>query len=223
MLRSIHKTIFFNFYYLPFRQAIKLPIWLYKPKFGKLGGTLTIDGSAHIKPGMIRMGYFGVELFANNGIYFSNSGNIIFKGRASIGNNSYISTGKNSTTIFGSQFGATTTFRLTCYNYVEFGEQVLFGWDCLVMDTDFHKLTRKDGSYTAGYAPIRIGSHNWFGNGCHIMKGAETPDYLTVQAGTWLIGKVDVPNYSVIGNKKDAIVIASDLWLDPQNEQIDYL
>lgn len=31
MLRSIFSTIYFNLYYLPFKQAIKLPILLYKP------------------------------------------------------------------------------------------------------------------------------------------------------------------------------------------------
>lgn len=32
MLRSILPTIWFNFHYLPFRQAVRLPILLYKPK-----------------------------------------------------------------------------------------------------------------------------------------------------------------------------------------------
>lgn len=30
---SIIKTLYFNFYYLPFNQAIKLPIYLHKPRF----------------------------------------------------------------------------------------------------------------------------------------------------------------------------------------------
>lgn len=38
ILRSLHKSAYINFKYLPFKQAIKFPILLYKPRFGKLGG-----------------------------------------------------------------------------------------------------------------------------------------------------------------------------------------
>ena len=38
MLRSLVSTIRFNFHYLPFSQAIYLPIGLYKCKLLKLGG-----------------------------------------------------------------------------------------------------------------------------------------------------------------------------------------
>lgn len=222
VLRSLHKTIFFNFHYLPFKQAIRLPIWLYKPSFGKLKGSVSIDNSQYLKPGMIRMGYFSVDLYANNGIYFNNSGKIVFKGSALIGNNCYISNGSKSTTIFGNDFRATTSLKLSCYHYIEFGEHDRFGWDCLITDTDFHKLSRKDGTYTKGYNSIIIGKYNWFGNGCHILKGTKTPDYLTIQAGTWFTGKINIPEYSVVGNKRENIVLASDVWLDPQNEKIEF-
>lgn len=38
VLRSIIPTIYFNFHYLPFRQAIKLPIILYKPHLKLMKG-----------------------------------------------------------------------------------------------------------------------------------------------------------------------------------------
>ena len=45
ILPYIVKNVYFNFHYLPFRQAIKLPIWLYKPSFGVLNGLLSIDSN----------------------------------------------------------------------------------------------------------------------------------------------------------------------------------
>lgn len=42
MLRSIFSTIYFNFHYLPFRQAVHLPIILYKPHLVKLKGNVNI-------------------------------------------------------------------------------------------------------------------------------------------------------------------------------------
>ena len=53
ILRSIFSTIYFNFHYLPFSQAIKLPILLYKPKLLKVKGNVKI-GEGKIKFGMVR-------------------------------------------------------------------------------------------------------------------------------------------------------------------------
>lgn len=43
-LRYIIQSIYFNFHYLPFRQAIHLPILLYRPVFRELRGTILISG-----------------------------------------------------------------------------------------------------------------------------------------------------------------------------------
>ena len=40
----IFQTIYFNFHYLPFKQAIFLPIILYKPQFVSTKGKIIIDG-----------------------------------------------------------------------------------------------------------------------------------------------------------------------------------
>lgn len=42
--RYIIPTIYFNFHYLPFKQAIYLPIWLRKPKLLNLKGKISIPG-----------------------------------------------------------------------------------------------------------------------------------------------------------------------------------
>lgn len=44
VLRSIIPTIYFNFYYLPFKQAIRLSIFLYKPHLHLMKGTIKILG-----------------------------------------------------------------------------------------------------------------------------------------------------------------------------------
>jgi len=221
VFRSLPFTIYFNFHYLPFQQAIRLPIWLYKPKFGKLGGHIEVK-TPRVKSGMIRMGFHNVGLYPNNGIFISNEGNITFHGTAMIGNDCYIGIGKTGSIDFGDNFRATTTFRLTSFNKVFFGANVRFGWDCLVTDTDFHKLRKKDGSFTKGHAPISLGSNVWIANGCRLLKGTEIPNYCTLSAGTIVSGKVNCPEYSIIGQKKELSVLATGLWLDPTDEQIIY-
>ena len=51
------QTIYFNFHYLPFGQAIKLPIILRKPRFVRLKGKVSIEND-NVRFGMIVLGKF---------------------------------------------------------------------------------------------------------------------------------------------------------------------
>lgn len=54
VFRYIIPNLYFNFYYLPFRQACKLPIVFYKPSFGMLKGKVMIQSDGgKITHGMI--------------------------------------------------------------------------------------------------------------------------------------------------------------------------
>ena len=88
--RNIIQSIYFNFHYLPFKTAIRLPILLYMPNFLELQGNVKIGGGK-VKYGMIRLGFPTVSLYPNTGITIENhGGTITFNGKCSIGNNSYI-------------------------------------------------------------------------------------------------------------------------------------
>lgn len=221
VFRSLLKTIYFNFHFLPCKQAIHLPIWLYKPKFGKLCGSIEIQSSA--KFGMIRLGYKDVGLYRNSGIFLDVCGRVIFKNTALIGNDSYLCIGPKGKLSIGDNFRATTTFRLACYKEIKFADNVRIGWDCLVIDSDFHKMRRMDGSFTKGYASVCIGENNWITNNCKILKGTTTPAFCTVSAGTVLSGPVEVPEYSIIGQDKRIVVSSSGKWLDPADCDIEEL
>lgn len=222
ILRSILPTIYFNFHYLPFNQAIKLPILLYKPKLLKMKGNIKIE-KCKIKFGMIRLGFPTVSLYPNTGITYENhGGTIVFNGKCAIGNNSAISIGAKAVVEFGENFKSTTTLKLTSYDKIIFGNRVRLGWDTLVMDTDFHKLTKLSGGYSHGHAPVIIGSNNWFGNGCRIMKRTSTPDYCVVQGGTILSGPVSAPSYSVVGNDSHVVVKATGVWRNVDDDVIEY-
>ena len=102
ILRSLPQTIYFNFHYLPFKQAIYLPILLYKPHFLKLKGKVQIE-SDKIKFGMIRMGFRTCGIYPNTGISWENhGGSILFKGSFKIGNDSYLVFGEKTKVVFRS-------------------------------------------------------------------------------------------------------------------------
>lgn len=171
---------------------------------------------------MIRLGFPLVSIYPNTGIMIENRGHMIFHGTCQIGNNSAISLGKKGELTFGNRFGATTTFKLVCYDGIRFADNVLFGWDCLVMDTDFHALTKCTGEKSKGHAPIAIGANNWFGNGCRVMKRTRTCEKITVQAGTTLSGPVDAEPCTVVGFDHKIVEKAHGVWRNPDDDRIVY-
>lgn len=221
VLRSIIPTIYFNFHYLPFKQAIKLPIFLYKPHLKLMKGTITILGGG-VKTGMIEFGKNQVALYPNSGfIYSNNGGDLIFHGCCSIGNNSALAIGKNGHVEFGKNFKASTTFKLASQYHIIFKDDVLFGWDCLVMDSDFHKLTKLSGGYSKGYGAILVGSNTWFGNGTLVLKNSVIPDFCVIGAKSIVSGKLEVPSYSLVSGNPLKL-IKQGVWRDPDNDTIIY-
>lgn len=224
VLRSIFKTVFFNFHYLPFKQAIKLPIFLYKPRFKNLKGSIVIDTNK-IKPGMILLGYDSVSVYPNSGIIIDNNGGkIIFKGETTIGNNSAISIGKNAILCLGERFTGSTTLKIICYYKITFGTDVRIGWNNTFMDTDLHSMIKiATNTHTKGYGQIKIGDNNWFGMNCVIMKNTVTPDFCTI-AGTSLLNKdySEFPKYTIIGSDKHISILRTGVYRDWRNDKINY-
>lgn len=175
ILRSLFKTILFNFKYLPFSQAIHLPILLYKPEFINLRGKIIIDSP--ISFGMIKLGRRIVSIYNDSGIMIDNTGTIIFKGKCTMGNGTKISTSSTGLLEFGNNFFASAELKIACYNTIKFGDNVLIGWECLFMDTDFHQLSTTDNKHIKAFAPIIIGSNCWFACRNTVMKGSITPSW----------------------------------------------
>lgn len=224
-MRSLPQTIYFNFHYLPFKQAVHLPILLYKPRLLELKGSVSIicTGGGRIKYGMIRLGFPSVSIYPNRGIMYENhGGDIIFHGAFHAGNNSYISVGAKAKVEIGDDAGAATSLKIVSYDAIHIGNKSLFGWDTMLLDTDFHKMTKVKGGYSKGHAPIWIGDYNWFGNSCKILKRTKTPDYLVVSAGTILSGEVNALSYSVVGTENKVVVKATGLWLNPDDDALVY-
>lgn len=230
IFRSLLHTAYFNFHYLPFRQAIKFPIFLYKPKLLKCNGKVRIEAE-HVTPGMVRMGEHMVSLYPNNGITFENhGGEVVFKGKCRIGNNSVITIGNKGYVEFGHKFQATTTLRVVGYNKIIFKDNVLCGWECTFMDTDGHKLTLKNMStndmkiYTKGYGEICIGENNWFGTHCCVLKNTITSNYMIFGACSVIHGNLQnkYPPYSILGMDSKLELKKENIYINIDDDKIIY-
>jgi len=187
------KTIYFNFRYLPFRQAIKIPIKVSKKVYLlRTDGQIILD--CPIKSEMIQIGYGGVGIFDKevSRSIWQVSGTVIFRGNAYIGHGSKLSVG--GTLILGNGFNITAESSIVATNRIEFGENCLLSWDILIMDTDFHKVKDKAENILNPSAPIIIGNKVWIGCRCLILKGAIIPDNSVIGANSFVGKRLEKEN-----------------------------
>ena len=205
------KTLYFNFRYLPFRQAVRLPIWVSRRmRIRKSEGTVTITDNC-IRCGMIRLGMDCVGIFDNrrSRSIWQVQGDITFHGKAFIGHGCKISVAEGAKMTFGNDFNCTAETTLAAASEITFGDNCLLSWDILIMDTDWHHILDNTGKVINPPKPVRIGNKVWIGCRSQIMKGTQIADGNIIAAGTILSGKIEREN-CIIG-KNPAQVIREDI------------
>ena len=222
IFRFLLHSIYFNLHYLPFRQAIKLPILLYKPHLVSLKGRVRIDAS-DIHLGMIRLGFRTCNVYPNSGISWENlGGTICFRGKCIIGNDSYLSFGKKANVIFGDDFRNTAGLKLVSSEGITFGKCASLGWGCLIMDTNFHPLyDMTNQRYKKAHGKIVIGDYNWFGTQCKIMHSVTTPDRCIWGMNTVVTRNCIMKSYCVMGGDPVRI-LTQNVMRDYNNDQEEY-
>ena len=192
---NICKTLFLNFRMLPFRQAVRLPIFLYgKIRFHGLNGKVVI--SSPIQKGMIKIGYRWHDLWPSSYLptQLRIDGKLVFDGWAII-------SGGAAITVVGAvlKIGNLCTIGggtvIKALKSISIGDSTRITGDCTIMDCDMHFVKNiETGVIKNNMAPIAIGSSCWINSRSVISKGAVVPDY-TVAARSSFINK----DYSQFG------------------------
>lgn len=197
-LAGIPKTVLFNLRNFPLKIAMKMPVVLSSSvKLGNVKGTVVIE-SDQITPCMIRIG--GNESRRYPRSVWSNLGKVVFRGGgASFGQGCVISVGENATLDIGGGFRAPHRTEIQCFRKIRFGHDCLVSWDCLFMDTDFHRITCKSEVANAD-EPISIGNHVWVGCRTTVLKGANIPDGCVVGANSNVVSEFQLENCVLAGN-----------------------
>lgn len=198
-LRSILFSIYFNFHYLPFRQAIHLPILLRKPRFIKLKGSVVINGP--IKTGMIRLGQWYVSIYHDNGFNWENHGGTVeFNGSCTLGAGGAISVGNDAKLSFGNDFLNAANIKIVCYSKILFGNHIRTGWNVLIMDTNFHPLyDMEKKKYTRVGGPIVTGDYVWLSTNCILMNSVNIPDRAIFALGSVITHSSPMKSYCLMG------------------------
>ena len=161
-------SLLFNIKFLPLRQALTMPILIYKGKITVVGGVKICNPI--IRFGMIKLGFPTSAVYPNSGIRIENKGELAFKGKCRIGNDSSIVCGCHGSIEFGDNFIATAGLKVLSVKSIVFGKDVLVGWENTFTD-DTHATY-----FTQKTAAISIGNNNWFAMRCFVMPGVSTSD-----------------------------------------------
>jgi acetyltransferase-like isoleucine patch superfamily enzyme len=192
-------TFYINFAFLPLRQAIKFPIWIYsKTKFLDLKGIFIID-TDKIYNGMITIGKTNDAAASGEGTEILNGFKIIFKGKARIGCGCRILVFSKGELIIGDNFIMNNQNIIVCCNHLEIGNTVIMGHQNQISDTNSHYMYDfKNKTAKNNNDPIFIGNYCWIGNRISIMKGTTIPDYTIVGSNSLLNKKYIIPEGTVL-------------------------
>ena len=177
---NIFKTLRVNFMMLPFKQAIKLPMFFYgKVLLLDLSGKIIIDGP--VKTGMIRFGYKWLDLWPTSFLpaQLQVMGSLIFRGPVVVSGGANVNVqSKEGVLIIGKDVVIGGGSICKCLKRIEIGDWTRVTGNCTIMDCNMHFVKNIDTGVVANYkSPIKIGESCWINAGSIVSKGAVIPDF----------------------------------------------
>lgn len=199
---SIFRSLFFCFRVLPWRQAVRIPIFISgnTTSSGKL-----VRGGVRLKCkprlGMVKIGFTQASFFpqkANPSLIDINGGTIVFDGYADIGAGCKISVANGGELHIGNHFWSTGPILLIVRKSVDIGDNCVCSWNVTVMDHDAHNIY-KDGDCINPPKGVVIKDHCWFGFNSCVLKGVTLESDTVVSANAVVTKSSTEPNIVIAG------------------------
>lgn len=178
LIFSLPITIYVNFRCLPFKTALKFPIFIgYKTHIDKL--SRNIQFGCEPTTFMVRIGWGGTEgreLGKKNYLLLNENASIQFNGRCTMSSGVSLILDSGRLEI-GEHFFCNKNCTISCNDRITIGNRVLFGWNVELLDSDNHKVIHKNNKQkVCNKGTIEIGNHVWVASFSHILKNSAIPD-----------------------------------------------
>lgn len=189
--KRVFYTIYFNYKYLPYSQAKKLPILFYKSAYATIsnGGKIILSDEAVMAGKKIHIGQHTLdfEYQCEKTHLYIYAGTVQFKGGFSMRRGCIFDI--RGDVKFGDKVRFAPRCRLRIHNSMCCGSDVAFSHETQVFDSNFHYM---EPELSPGFYPISkkivIGSCCWISNRTTVMPGTILPDYIVVASNS-LINK----------------------------------
>lgn len=212
---NLPQMIYLNFVVLPFEQGKKFPIVVMSTisTEGLNRRSFKIDGpieTGMIVLGALKTGKRGLHVNKKTTLITENGGSITFRGAASIGRGTSICASGGSI-VLGDKFSCNVNCFVYSQKEIEFGKDVLLGWEINVRDHDGHPLYDTDGNVVNASQKIYIGDHVWMGAYADILKGVHLQPGTIVSTRS-LVTKSCTENNAVIAGIPAKVIKRNVFW-----------
>ena len=179
------KSIYFNFRYLPFKQAVYLPIWITTNfKVMKLKrGQIILDFPYRKNFFLGDCGSVGLQEM-KGGIYLEDGAKLILNAMCVIE--------------FGRNFYCNKNCHIRSAERIKFGDECSLGWNVQINTDDGHSILH-DGKAVKRVGSIDIGDHVWLTSNTIVIKNVSIADGCIVAQGTVVTKSITEPKVLVGG------------------------
>lgn len=199
------KTIWINFYCLPFRQAVKFPILLARGvRISYIRrGSIQFTDTHDIKWGGVRVGFQDLEWSYEKKSVLNIKGTLIIKGSGyhSFSPGLSLAIAPGAKVILGNYFSCSHNNRITIFKSLIVGDNNMWSFDNIIMDTDAHCIYDNKGEMISHNSGIVFGDHVWLGCRNVILKGVSIPNGSIIGAGGIVTKSLPQENSIYVGNK----------------------
>lgn len=188
-LLGLPKSLYYNIKWFGLRKGFFLPILFGRKCIVRVHHDARITLPSNLKTGGIKIGVnygpFGKGRGEHTYFQVQSTGKLGFEGKCNINAGSIVNISTGECTL-GKQFAANAGFLLSCENQITFGDDVLLGWDCTVIDGDGHSISSigDEKKIINASKPIRVGNHVWMGAKVTVLKGSEIAQNSIVAYGS---------------------------------------
>ena len=206
------KSIYFNFRYLPFKQAIYLPIWITTNfKVLKLKrGQIILDFPYRKNFFLGDCGSVGLHEM-RGGIYMEEGAMLKLNAMCVIGQGTTLRCDKNAVIELGKNFYCNKNCHIRSAEYIKVGNECSLGWNVQINTDDGHVITH-DGKAVKRIGSIEIGNHVWMTSNTIVTKNVKIADGCIVAQGT-VVSKSVTEQKSLVGGVPAKVIRSNVVWL----------
>ena len=114
------------------------------------------------------------------------TGRIEFQGKAKLNMGSRIVVGSNGLLVIGKDFTISANSTIIAIKRIANGGDCLFSWGVLIMDSDFHHVSKIEGSEGDCTKDIEFDDHVWIGCRSLLLKGIGVSNNSVIAVNTFV-------------------------------------
>ena len=201
---SFQKSLWFNFKYMPFKEAIHLPILMSSSVQIRHCYRGCFKFTEGVRFGIVQIGYIDNNVNFTERSCLNIQGTVIIHGTGNhyFGGGLRLKVHKGAVVEFGNNLGVSNYARINVAKRITIGNDNMWSYEVNIMDTDSHLIFDETGKRINPPKEVCIGNTVWLASKCTILKGVSIPEGTIVAAGSIISKSISETNCVVTSESK---------------------